>query len=131
MSALHATTAPSATADVNVELAMDRPARNLDLELLSDVRLFDITATVGAFVGQRRVVDFVDFLGRFAMSLGAVVLARFAARFVRLRFGWSLGERRGLPFAGAALFFEQAREAFDLGAEFSDFAFEADTVEAG
>ena len=43
----------------------------------------------------------------------------------------------GLAFAGATLFFEQAREAFDLklalrvaGAKFRDFSFQADAVEA-
>lgn len=45
-------------------------------------------------------------------------------------FGRSLGEGRGLAFAGAALFIEQARQVLDLGAELSNFAFEADTGKA-
>jgi hypothetical protein len=39
-----------AGADVNVELAVNRPAEDLDLVLLVDVRLGDGTATVGAGV---------------------------------------------------------------------------------
>ena len=130
MPALHAPSALLATADVNVELPVNRSTRDLDLILLIDVRLFDVTTAVGTFVGQRRVMDLIDPLGWLAMGLGAVLVAGFATRLLRLGPGWPLGERRSLSFASATLFFEQAREAFDLkltlrvaGAELGDFSF--------
>ncbi len=132
MAALHAAATLPAAADVNVELTVDRPTRDLDLVLMVDVRLVDGTAAVGAGVGQRRLVGFVDLLGRLAMGLGAVVLARLAAGLLRLRLGRPLGEGRRLAFPRPALFVEQASQVFDLSAEFgdealqiSDLAFEA------
>jgi hypothetical protein len=47
-----------------------------------------------------------------------------------LSLGWAFGKRGGLTLAGAALFFKETREAFDLGAQLGRFAFEADTVKA-
>src|SRR5207302_3149503 len=47
MSALHPAAAFFAAADVNVELAMNRPTRNLDLILLVDMRFLDVAAAVG------------------------------------------------------------------------------------
>src|SRR6266542_2635223 len=64
MPALHAASALLAAADVNVELALNRPPRNLDLVLLIDVRLLDVAAAVGALLGQWRLVDLVDLLRR-------------------------------------------------------------------
>src|SRR5579884_2491789 len=132
VAALHAAATLPAAADVNVELTVDRPTRDLDLVLMVDVRLVDGTAAVGAGVGQRRLVGFVDLLGRLAMGLGAVVLARLAAGLLRLRLGRPLGEGRRLAFPRPALFVEQASQVFDLSAEFgdealqiSDLAFEA------
>jgi hypothetical protein len=130
MSALHAAAALVTAADVNVELAMNGPPRNLDLVLPIDVRLFDLATALRTSVGQRRLVDLVDLLGRLAVGLGAVVLAGFAARLFRLGLGRPLGERGRLAFAGAALIFEQPRQAFDPSTEVGDFTFEADTVRA-
>jgi hypothetical protein len=130
MSALHATPALLTAADVNVELAVNGPTRNLDLVLLVDMRLVDVAAAFRTSVRKRCLVGFVDLRGRFAMGLDAVILARLAARLFRLRLGRPLGERSSLAFAGAALLFEQARQAFDLCAERGDFAFETDTVKA-
>lgn len=75
-------------------------------------------------------MDLVYLFGWLAMRLGAVVLARFAARLFRFGLGRPLGEGRGLTFARTALFFEQPCQTFDLRAEFGDIAFEADTVKA-
>jgi hypothetical protein len=137
MPTLHAALAFLATANVNIELALNGPTWNLDLILLVGVRLRDVAAAVGTSVGQRRLVDLVDPLGRLAMGLGAVVLAGFATGFLRLGLGRPLRERSSLAFAGAALFIEKARQPFDLsalspddGTKLGDFAFEAQTVEA-
>ena len=130
MPALHAMSALFAAADVNVELAVNGPTRNFDLVLLVDMRLFDVAAAVGTLLRQRRLVDFVDPLRRLAVGLGAVVLARFPARLLRLWLGRSLGERSSLSFAGPALLVEKVRQMFDLGAELGNLAFETDTVKA-
>src|SRR5262249_10137433 len=60
-------------------------------------------AAVGAGAGQGRLVDLVDLFGggRLAVGLGAVVLARLAARFLGLGRGLALGEGGGLALAGA------------------------------
>src|SRR5262249_28105526 len=83
---LHPATALTAQADVDVELPVDGPARDLDLELLGGVGLVERTAAVGAAVRQRCLVDFIDLVGarRLAMSLGAVILARLAAGLLGL-----------------------------------------------
>jgi hypothetical protein len=117
MSALHPAMATTAGADVNVELAVNRPTRNLDLILLVGVRFLDRPAAVGTGIRQWRFVGFVDLLGRLAVSLGAVVLAGFAAGLFGRRLGRSFGERRSLAFTGTPLLVEEAGELFDLGAE--------------
>jgi len=50
MSALDAALALLAAADVNVELALNGPTRNLDLILLVDMRLLDVAAAVGTLL---------------------------------------------------------------------------------
>ena len=130
MSALHASSALLATADVNVELTMNGPTRNLDLVLLVDVCLVNRAAAIGTSVWQRRFVGFVDLFGRLAMRFDAIVLAWLSARLLRLRLGRPLGEGSSLAFARPTLLFEQARQTFDLSSELGDFAFEADTVKA-
>src|SRR2546425_1062812 len=100
MSALNAVLALAARADVDVELAMNGFARNLDLVLVSDVSFVDGAAAIGAVVGQRRLMHFVDVRRRLAMGLGAVIFAGLAAGLFRLGFGWSFGEGRRLAFPG-------------------------------
>jgi hypothetical protein len=94
--------APAALTDVDVELAMNGPARNLHLELLGDVGFVEGAAAFGANVGQVRLVDFIDqFWGRWlAVGLGAITLARLAAGFARIRLGLAIGKRAGLALAG-------------------------------
>jgi hypothetical protein len=50
MAPLNAAVAPAAPADVDVELPVNGPARDLDLELPGDVGLVEGAATVGAAV---------------------------------------------------------------------------------
>src|SRR5262249_8838168 len=111
-----------APADVDVELPVDGPARDLDRELLSDVGLVEWGAAVGASLGQRRLVDFVDLFwaGRLAVGLGAVVLARLAAGLLGLVWGLAPGEGGGLALAGAGRLVELATEALVLGLQVAE-----------
>src|SRR5262249_46380030 len=81
-------------ADMNVELSVNWLAWDLHLELLGDVRFVEGAAAVRAGVGQGRLVDFVDLFGGrgLAVGLGAIVLARLAAWFARVRLGLTLGK---------------------------------------
>src|SRR5262249_55584222 len=122
MPSLDPTVALPAPADVDVELAVDGLARDLDLELLGDVGLVEGAAAVGAGVGQTRLVDLVNLLGagRWAVGLGAVVLAGLAPGLLRVRFGLALGEGGGLALAGAGRLVELAAEALVLGLQVVD-----------
>lgn len=51
MPALNASLALPTTADVDMELAVDRLSWDLDLILLIDMRWFDLTSAVGAGMG--------------------------------------------------------------------------------
>jgi hypothetical protein len=106
-----------ALADVDVELPVDGLARDLDLELLGDVRLVKWAGAVGAAVRQRRLVELSDLVGGGwkAVGLGAVVLAGLAAGLLGLAGGLALGEGGGLALAGAGRLVELAAEALVLG----------------
>jgi hypothetical protein len=99
---LNAATAPAAPADVEVELAVNGLARDLDLVLMSDVGLVEGSAAVGATLGQRRLVDLVDLFWRrrLAVRLGAVILAGLATRLLGLGRGFALGEGPSGPRSG-------------------------------
>jgi hypothetical protein len=101
---------------VDVGLAVNGLARDLDLELLGDVRLVERAAAVGASMGQGRLVDLVDLFGarRLAVGLGAVVPPGLAARLLGLVCGLALGEGGGLALAGAGRLVELAAEALVL-----------------
>jgi hypothetical protein len=60
MASLNPAVATAALTDVDVELAVDGLAWDLDLELLGDVGLVEWAAATGAAVRQRRLVDLVD-----------------------------------------------------------------------
>ncbi len=112
----------TALADVDVELPVDRLARDLDLELLGDVGFVQGAAAVGAHSGQGRLVDLVDLVrgGQFAVGLGAVVLAGLASGLLGLVGGLALGEGGGLALAGAGRLVELAAEALVLGLQVTD-----------
>jgi hypothetical protein len=109
-------------ADVDVELAVDGLARDLDLELLGNVGLVEWAGAVGAAIGQRRLVDLVDLfgVGRLAMGLGAVVLARLAPGLLGLCSRLALGEGGGLALAGAGRRVELAAETLVLGLQVTE-----------
>jgi|SRR6516164_7375612 hypothetical protein len=124
MLALDPAPASAALAEVDVELAMDRLAGDLDLVLVIDVGFVDPAAAVGASVRQGRFVNFVDLFGwgREAMGLAAVVGAGLATRLLGFGLRWSLGKKCGLAFAGPLLLFEQAGQPLHLGLQFGDAA---------
>ena len=137
MAALNPALALPTTADMHVELAVNRPAWNLDLVLVIDAGFLDGSAAVRASLGKRRLIGFIDLLGRLAMRLGAVILAGLASGLFRLGLGWPLGEGSRLALAGAPLLIEEACQLLHLSAQFGDLAlelrdlaFEANTVEA-
>src|SRR5262249_38037108 len=102
---------------VNVELAMDRLAGDLDLVLVIDVGLVDHAAAVGASIRQGHFVDFVDLFGRSreAMGFGAVAGAGVGGLPLGCRLVRPLSERGGPTLAGALLLFEQAGQPLYLG----------------
>jgi hypothetical protein len=113
---------PAAPAYVDVELAVDGPAGDLDLELLGDVAFVERAAAVGTDLGQRCLVDLVNLFGRgwLAVGFGAVVLARLPTGFLGLGRGLALGEWGGLALAGAGRLVELAAEALVLGLQVVD-----------
>jgi hypothetical protein len=117
MAPLNPAVAPTALADVDVELAVNGLARDLDLELLGDARLVERPAAVGAAVRQGRLVILVDLVRRWrlAVGLGTVVIAGLAAGLLGLAGGRSLGEGGGLALTGAGRLVELAAEALVLG----------------
>jgi hypothetical protein len=117
MASLNAAMAPTTLADVDVELAVDRFAWDLHLELLGDMGFVEAAATIGADLGQRCLVDLIDLFrsGWLAVGLGAVVLAGLAAGLLGLGSGLALGEGGSLSLAGAGRLVELAAEALILG----------------
>jgi hypothetical protein len=77
MTPLNAAVALTASADMNVELAVNGLARDLHLELLGDVRLVERAAAAGASVWQGRLVGLIDLVGLrwLAVGFGAVICA--------------------------------------------------------
>src|SRR5262249_52687325 len=122
MASLNSPVALLALPDMDVELPVDRLTRDLDLELLGHMGLVEWAAAVGAAIGQGRLVDLVDLfgVGRLAMGLGAVVLARLAAGLLGLGRGLALGEGGGLALAGAGRLVELAAEAHVLGLQVTE-----------
>ena len=117
MASLNAALALTALANMDVELTVNGLARNLHLELLSDVGFVEGAAAVRAGIRQGGLVDLVDqiWAGRLAVSLGAIVLSRLAARLARMELGLALGEGSGLAFAGASCLVELPAQALILG----------------
>src|SRR5262245_17549312 len=103
MAPLDSTPALTAMPDMDVELAVNGLTRDLHLELLGDVGLVEGAATVGADVGQGRLVDLVDLFGagRLAVGLSAVVLAGLASWLLGLGRARALGEGGGLALGPA------------------------------
>jgi hypothetical protein len=122
MASLNPTVTLTALADVDVELAVDGLARDLDLELLGNVGLIERAATIGAAVRQRCLVNFVDLFGSrgLAMGLGPIVFPRLAAWLVRIELGLALGKGAGLALSSAAGLIELTTQSLVLGLQVVD-----------
>jgi hypothetical protein len=122
MASLNAAMALTTLADVDIELSVDGLARNLHLELVSDVGFVEVSPAVRAEVGQESLVDFVDLFGGrwLSVSLGAVVLTRLASGLLGVWLGLTLSEGSSLAFACAGRRVELPTEAFDLGLKVVD-----------
>jgi hypothetical protein len=122
MASLNAALTLTALTDMNVELAMDRLAWHLYLELLGDICFVEEAAAVGTALRQLRLVDLIDLFGagRFAVSLSTVVLPHLASRLAWIELGMVLGEGSSLAFAGAGCLVELMAEAFVLGLKVVD-----------
>src|ERR1700719_111001 len=96
MPPLHALVAVSTTANVHIELAMDRSAGDLGLILLGDMGFVDGTATIRADFWQRSIESLIDALGRFSMRFCAIVGSGLASRLLGPLLGRSFGEGRRL-----------------------------------
>jgi hypothetical protein len=122
MAPLNTAFAVAAPADVDIELAVDGLARDLDLVLLGYMRLVERATAIGAVVWQRRIVDLVNLLGagRLAVGLGAVVLTRLAARLAGVRLRLALGERPCLALAGTEGRVELTAKPLILGLQLVD-----------
>ena len=120
MAPLKALVAATAAADVDVKLAVDGLARDLDLILVGNVGFLDGPAASRASIGQGRLVGLVDVGGWLPMGLGAVVRAGLAAGLLGRGLGRALGEGGGLALAGALCLLQLAGQALDLGFELGD-----------
>jgi len=122
MASLNAALSLTAPTDVDVELPVNGLARDLDLELLGDMRFVERPAAVGADARQRRLVNLVDLFGagRLSVGLGAVVLAGLAAGLLGLVRGLALGEGGGLALGGTSRLLELAAEALVLGLQVAE-----------
>ena len=120
MAALEALVAAAAAADMDVELAMDGAARDLDLVLVGDVGFLDEPAATWAGIGQGCLVDFVDVGGWLPMGLGAVIPAGLAAGPLRLGLRRPFGKRPGLALSGAEGRVELTAKSLVLGLQVVD-----------
>ena len=111
-----------AVADVDAELADQRRAGDLGLELVGRAGLDEAAPAVRAGVGEVGLVALGDLFGRRrrAVAVGAVGVARLAAGRLRVGLGRPLAERGGLPLAGAEGVVELPGQLGDLGFEFGD-----------
>jgi hypothetical protein len=122
MASLNAAPALTALSDVDVELLVDRLARDLDLELLRHMRLVERAAASRAQIRQGRLVNLVDLFRRrwLPVGLGAIVLAGLAAGLLGLGRGLALGEGGGLALAGAGRLVKPAAEVLVLGLQVAE-----------
>jgi hypothetical protein len=133
MASLNPAVALTALPDMDVELAVNRLARDLDLELLGDVGFVQGAATIGANVGQGCLVDLIDLFGtgRLAVSLGAVVYAGLAAGLLGLGRWLALGKRSGLALAATDRLVELAAQALVLGLQIVEASLKGLTAGTG
>jgi hypothetical protein len=93
---------------VDVEAADGGLTRDLGLELLIEMIFDDRPTAIGALRRRRRVVCFVDLVGRRRQAMGvpAMLVTWFASGLFGLLLGRAWGERRRLPLGLAFGFFQ-------------------------
>src|SRR5262249_43447215 len=92
MASLYAAPALTAPANVDVELAVNGLARDLDLELGGGGGFGEWAPAVGAGVWQGRL-SFVDLVGRrLTVCFGAVIFAGLRPDFLGWAVGWPLAK---------------------------------------
>jgi hypothetical protein len=116
---------------MDIESTYQGLTRDLDLELLIDMVFVGGSTTLGTLFRQRHIDDLVGLpFGKWAMGLGAIVVARLAARCLGVLLGRSLGERSGLSFLGPCGLLQELLQLRHSLLEFSDPPFEPGTVGA-
>ena len=131
MPPLKASAAAATAPHMKVEPTDKGLTGDFHLELLLHVIFFGQAAAVGTFSGLRHVDDLVRLLfGKRAMGLGAVGVARLAARRFRVLLGRSLGERSRLAFLGPRGFLQELLQLCYSLLEFGDPSFEPGTIGA-
>ena len=129
MARLEASAAAATSAHMDVESAHNGLAGDLDLELLINMVFVGLSAAVGTLFGQRHVDDLVGFVfGKRTVGLGAVMVARLAARLLGILLRRSLGERSGLAFLGPRGLLQQLLQLRHSLLEFGDPPFEPGTI---
>src|SRR5438094_10257093 len=101
MPSLHTLTTILAVTDVNVELALDRFARDVHLILGHHHSLLDVATAMRASFRQRRLVGLVDLLATRSLSVSLLPVRRprFTARFLGRRSRLTVGDRDGRALA--------------------------------
>jgi len=110
-----------AVADVDAELAEERRARNLGLELLGRAGLDEATLAVRAHIREGRLVALSDrFRWRGPVAVLAVSAPRFAAGHFWIGLGRAFAERGGLSLARADGVVELPGQLRDPGFQIGD-----------
>ena len=116
MAATHASPALFTAALVDTKSSADGLGGDVGLELFVDIVILgDFAAAIGTGFGQRRFEGFGDRFGRRRRPMGVLAVPRagLATGLFRPRLGLALGERSGLPLAGAFLLVESPFEIGD------------------
>lgn len=107
--------------DVDAELADQRLAWDVGLELVGRAGLDEAAPAVRARVGERSFVALGDLFRRWrAVTVLAVGTTRLVAGRLRVGLGRALAERCGLALARANSFLQLPGQFGDLGREFGN-----------
>ena len=114
--------APTAFAPthLDVEPAVDRLSRDLDLELMLELDELDLAFAVRTGVGQKDPEDLVDLRGCFAEGLLSVLVAGLPATLFRIGLRFSLGEGSGLTLRRLLEALDDPPQPLVLSAEIRD-----------
>ncbi|MGH9207613.1 MAG: hypothetical protein ACRD1G_13845 [Acidimicrobiales bacterium] len=133
MTALAASAALAAMADMDTELAHDGSAWDVGLKLRADAGFDQASLAMRAGVRQGDFMAFVDlFGGRWGpMAVVAVRVATFSSRCFGLIFGRSFAEGCGLSFAGTEGILQPPGQVGDLSFELGNALQQGPTAGTG